>query len=547
MININDPLSNILFDHAEITNAFMTILTGTFELTNSTLENVALTQNDGIYEMYVYNTTFTDSRLDVYAGDPVIDDCHFIIESLDNTVSVGDLLTIEDCPQFSVANSSFTNAYESGIAIYNSGSGSQRIHKITNNEITDCGQMESSAAGILCYSSHVDIFNNTDIANNPYGIKSLNNSKVSITGNKGAVYVSETQQIHDNDINQIFATQGSFPYKIRFNAIYDEDNDCLVNYIPDPHGIEPNLEVIYNYWGSNFDPDEDLCPVGFYTWTPVWNLQPLNENIATDEQLFNTAKTLADSANYIPAKTTYQQVVATYPFSKYSSASLKELFAIEQSAGNDYTSLKNYYINLTDQQTNDELVKIADFLSNLCDIRLENYPDAISWYESVIQAPPSFADSLFAIIDLGYLYVKMENDSLKSAPIGSMPEYKPVSAIQHGEYRDYLLSLLFKDEPVTRNYEPVSGITKVAELLSNIPNPFFDKTTIRYAVNEDSHILIKIFDYSGRLIKSIDEGTKKPGQYQLALTSESLVPGVYFCTIESNGIRTDSGKITVMK
>lgn len=363
-------------------------------------------------------------------------------------------------------------------------------------------------------------------------------------GNKSAVYVNETQQIHDNNINQIFATESSFPYQIRFNAIYDEGNDCLVKLETEN---EPELEVIYNYWGLNFDPEEDLCPAGLFTWSPVWNLQFLNENITTDEQLFDAAKTLADSGNYTQAKTGYQQVVTTYPDSKYSSASLKELFVIEQSAGNDYTSLKNYYINLMNQQTNDELVKIADFLSNLCDIRLGNYTNAISWYENVIKTPPSFADSLFAIIDLGYLYIKMENDSLKSAPIGSMSEYKPVSAMQHAEYRDYLLSLLLKDERVTKNPVPSSGIIKVAELLSNIPNPFYDETMIRYAINSDSHILIKIFEHSGRLIKSIDEGTKKPGQYQLALTSENLVPGVYFCTIESNGIRTDSGKITVMK
>jgi hypothetical protein len=128
-----------------------------------------------------------------------------------------------------------------------------------------------------------------------------------------------------------------------------------------------------------------------------------------------------------------------------------------------------------------------------------------------------------------------------------MPEYKPVSEKQHAEYRDYLLSLLFKDENITKNPEPVSGITKVAELLPIIPNPFFDKTTISYAVNEDSHICIKIVDYSGRLVMSQDEGWKEPGQYHFAITSGNFVSGVYLCTIQSNGLQTDSGKITVMK
>jgi len=135
----------------------------------------------------------------------------------------------------------------------------------------------------------------------------------------------------------------------------------------------------------------------------------------------------------------------------------------------------------------------------------------------------------------------------KKSFVLNMPQYKPVSEQHHSEYRDYLLSLLFKDESVTVNSETVLGKNKAAELLPNIPNPFCDKTTIRYSVNEAGYIRIKISDYSGRLVSIRDEGWKEPGEYQLALTSENLVSGVYFCTVESNGMRTDSQKITVMK
>ena len=135
----------------------------------------------------------------------------------------------------------------------------------------------------------------------------------------------------------------------------------------------------------------------------------------------------------------------------------------------------------------------------------------------------------------------------KKSLVLNTPQYKPVTKQHHSEYRDYLLSLLFKDESVAKNPETVLGENKAAELLSNFPNPFYDKTTIRYAVNEAGYIRIKITDYSGRLVSIRDEGWKEPGQYQLALTSENFVSGVYFCTIESNGMRTDSQKITVMK
>jgi len=545
IIAIDDPLSAYVFDHAEISNTFLTITTDIFEMTNSTLNSVALTQNDGIYEMYVYNTTFTDSRLDVYAGNPVIDGCPFIIESLDNTMSVGDLLTIEDCPEFSVSNSSFSNAFESGIAIYNSGTESEGTHEITNNAITDCGQMASTSAGILCYNSNVDIFDNTEIEGNPYGIKSLDNSEVSITGNRNADYVNETQQIYDNDENQVYATDGAFPYYVRWNAIYDEDGDCLVMY--DTQEEEPPYDVSNNYWGVNFDPEDDLCPDGYYSFSPVWSLQIPDKSMSVDEDMFNTAGSLTTSGNYNQAKATYQELVATYPSSNFAPASLKELYALEPLAGNDYASLKNYYLGLVNQQVNNRLTKSAGFLSNRCDIALGNYPNALSWYEGIVQDPPSFTDSIFAIIDLGYLYIKMEEDSLKSTPVGTMMEYKPVSKKMHGEYRDYLLSLLLKDETIAKNPENELEETRAATLFPNIPNPFCDKTTIPYAVKEAGYIRVKIVDYSGRIVSLHEEGWKEFGQYQFALTSENLVPGVYFCTIESNGMRTDSQKISVMK
>lgn len=543
-----NPNTVLTVENMKSNGGLLAFSIGTISIINSEFSNSTLQLAS--YFSNCQNSTFTSSLITTYdffsTENIIISSCTFINESNEGADYEYGAIRIEGCNSFNVENCSIAGYTVCGIYLLNSGSSSINPSNIKNVTISNIKNSNSEGTGILVYNSHVEITGLNDIFNNNYGIKSLNNSHVSILGTKNAVYVNETQQIHDNDINQIFATEGSFPYKIRFNAIYDEDNTCLVKYQP-LTANEPNLEVIYNFWGLNFDPEEDLCPFEYYRWSPVWNLQFPNENIASEEQMFYTAKTLADSGEYLQAKTGYQQLVTTYPDSKYAMASLKELFVIEPSAGNDYTSLKNYYINLMNQQTNDKLVKIADFLSNLCDIRLGNYPDAISWYESVIQAPPSFADSLFAIIDLGYLYLKMEGDSLKSAPIGSMSEYKPVSAIQHAEYCDYLLSLLFKDESVYKNPETALGENKVAELFTNIPNPFRDKTTIRYAVNEANHIWINIVDYSGILVISLDEGWKEPGQYQLALTSENLVSGVYFCTIESNEMRTDSQKISVIK
>jgi len=547
LIEIDDPMAYISLDHANLNNGCITITSANFELNNSTVNSVGFTQSYGIYNMSVYKTTFIDAWLRVRNGHPIIRNCQFTNENIDPILEPGDLLSIDDCPEFTVSNCSFSNAYANGIWLSNSGHGANDIHLISGDTITNCGQYSTDAAGITIYNSHANIRNNNQVAYNPTGIKSLNNSQVSIIGNKLATIVSQTQQIHDNSNNQIYASHGAFPYKIQYNAIYDNDNDCLIKYLLSPWGSEPNLDVRLNYWGTHFDPQTDLCPTSVYTWNPVWNLQLQSPASGSDETLFYASHTLADSGQYSQAKTGYIQLIETYPYSEFAIAALKEMFVIEAEISNDYSSLKSYYNDIIIEQPDEELAKIADFLANLCDIQLANYSSAISWYETVIQDPPTFADSLFAIIDLGQLYLYMENDSLKSAPVGSMAEYKPVSQKQYSNYREYLLSLLFKDKDTALKPENISGENQIVSLLPNTPNPFIGSTRLSYEVGEEATIAIKIFDYSARLVKTLNEGNKEAGQYSNMLYAENLSPGVYICTIESNGATSDTQKITLLK
>jgi tetratricopeptide (TPR) repeat protein len=552
IIEIDDPLADISLDYASLSHAWITITCSNFELKNSNLKSVGLTQLYGIHTMNVNNTTFTDGYFRVLYGYPIIRNCQFAIGGFDQTMEATDLLSIEDCPEFTVSGCSFSNAYENGIWISNSGFGASGIqngiHLISGDTITNCGQYSADAAGITVYNSHVDIRNNYEIAYNPIGIKSLNNSHVSITGNKLATAVNQTQQIHDNSINQVFATDGAFPYKIQYNAIYDDDNDCLIKYLPNPLGLQPHLDVRLNYWGANFDPNTDLCPEGAYTWNPVWNLQQQSPAPGNDESLFYASETLADSGQYNQAKAGYIQLVESYPYSEFAMAALKELFVLEAEVSDDYNSLKSYYNDIVTEQADEELAKIADFLANLCDIKLANYSSAITWYETVIQNPPTFADSLFAIIDLGNLYLHIENDSLKSSPTGSMAEYKPTSQKQYSTYRDYLLSLLFKDADETIESEEYTLLDdKTVSLLANTPNPFAGSTMLRYKLSEEAKIGIKIFDYAGRIVKSINQGSREAGQHSVALLAEDLSSGIYVCAIQIDGATMDTQKITVIK
>lgn len=65
----------------------------------------------------------------------------------------------------------------------------------------------------------------------------------------------------------------------------------------------------------------------------------------------------------------------------------------------------------------------------------------------------------------------------------------------------------------------------------NYPNPFNERTTIRYKVEqENARVLIKIYDQQGKEVQSIDEGNVKKGTHELVWDGN-----------DSNGNRIQSG------
>jgi hypothetical protein len=71
---------------------------------------------------------------------------------------------------------------------------------------------------------------------------------------------------------------------------------------------------------------------------------------------------------------------------------------------------------------------------------------AIDWYENRIENPPSYQDSVFAVIDLGDIHLMMEADSINGAKSGKanyrLEEIKPKSKQAYEENKATLLATL---------------------------------------------------------------------------------------------------------
>ncbi len=264
------------------------------------------------------------------------------------------------------------------------------------------------------------------------------------------------------------------------------------------------------------------------------------------QAMYNDAQDKVAIEDYAGAQTVLQQIVTDFPTSNFAQTALRELYSLEEYATDDYTGLKTYYNTEAVIQNNPDLAKLAEYLTNFCEIKLENYPTAISWFENVIQNPETIDDSIFAIIDLGYTYYLMENGGLKSAYTGNMIEHIPVSKKLFEEKRDYLLTLLYKGSQTNENLEQELKSLKENELLQNIPNPFSGITDIYYKLDKEATVGIHVYDYSGRQIQTINgQGTK--GLNKVQFDSSGLPAGVYFYNLEINGNLSDSKKMTILK
>ncbi len=88
-------------------------------------------------------------------------------------------------------------------------------------------------------------------------------------------------------------------------------------------------------------------------------------------------------------------------------------------------------------------------------------------------------------------------------------------------------------------------------LLKNMPNPMIGKTNIDYQVGINGRVKLAIYSLSGRVVKTLVDGTKKAGIYKAVWngrddTGNRVVAGIYICKLV-NGGKMISKKITVIK
>lgn len=321
-------------------------------------------------------------------------------------------------------------------------------------------------------------------------------------------------------------------------------------------GVEQDIapkDITYNCWGNSFDPSNAQAyffPIDKLLWDPIWNCGgEVTEIIGDDQLLFESAQSNVDNLDYFVAGSDYKLLIENYPESTYASAALKELYRLEKEVGDDYNALQSYYESNQVILANNDLKNTAYKLAVDCEVREESYMPAIEMLEELMADPTtSYEDSLYAIVELGYIYYLMENGNGKSSQVITSPQTKFVSRDLLDENTNNRLSLYFKGDVRKGSLEQNIQKLKNGELLQNVPNPFTGSTEIYYKLNLQSEALInvKVYSCTGQLIEEFNEGKKGIGVHHTIFNADGQIPGIYYYILEINGKISDSKKMVIM-
>ena len=78
------------------------------------------------------------------------------------------------------------------------------------------------------------------------------------------------------------------------------------------------------------------------------------------------------------------------------------------------------------------------------------------------------------------------------------------------------------------------------------PNPFNPVTNVSFALPEDGHVSVEIFNLKGQLIDSIFNGFMYAGEYHFNWNAEGFVSGTYFINMNA-GSYQGTQKVVLMK
>ena len=90
-----------------------------------------------------------------------------------------------------------------------------------------------------------------------------------------------------------------------------------------------------------------------------------------------------------------------------------------------------------------------------------------------------------------------------------------------------------------KEFFPLSSLDKQQFTLEqNRPNPFNRSTFISYSIPRSAHVTIIIYDLQGRVVKIVENATRKAGKYTIETDNSRMAKGLYFYSLQADEFTT---------
>ena len=431
-------------------------------------------------------------------------------------------------PEFAVTGNSILSTPK-GILLSNC-TGLLSDGLVEGNTVTGC-----TGNGVEIYSSNVRLCKNKITFNGSVGVKLLNFCGVELLGEP----LSNTDQmIKNNSKYQVYATRRSFPSQLHYNSFLGANSTDTLIYFDNAGQMQSGtpLDVEYNCWSplnNNAIASVLYAANGqSFDYTPTWCPQVSLDADGSDwpQHMLQVADSLAGAGGYSSAMGTLQSLVDQWPDSQEAIPALTAMYSIACKTGKGYDTLRDYYQNTKVVTDRPNLADCAEWLANRCDVALGRFTEAAAWYEKKISDPEtSFADSIFAVIDLGELSLLMDNAG-KTLDGGSLPVLLPETTEEHESNAGRLVSIL----PYRPSkYEEVCAAQGQGKL-SVSPNPVREQATLSYELRESGMVRLVVWDCVGKRVKTVELGQQERGRHSCEVDLGALPNGCYHGTLLLN-------------
>jgi len=499
-IEINDGWSKSYLHKCDISKiSYIKLNNSEFELVNSTFSNCNQIIASNESKIALWCNTFENNRA-----------CPIVLYESDGHIFDNNIINNEG----------------NGISIY-------YLPLYGSVSVTRDTIQHNNGRGVDLYNVPV-MFTNNEIRynGNPDNPNSASSIGFFASGNSGGANMGGNT-IENNYGIELLATRDAFP-NLTFELNYHGPNIIYDEYDPDGYiyldqfllaygGYDGNpIDVRGNDFPNMNDDDFEDRFLPFYD-AYIFDGEKPPEKILYEEGIAEIADSLYESA-----KLKMKEIVDIYPETETAKNALQWLMYLEKFSGQDYVSLRAYIENI-DEISYPHLEKTKYNTTTSTYMAEKDYEAVITRLESILANPPSVSDSIFAYIDEGYCYLKLDEQGSKSLPTECC--FKPRCFEEFSYVSQNLL-----DKAIPTSKPPTTDPQTIEFALNqNFPNPAFQTTTFSFSLPANTkNAELKIYNIKGQLVKSFNLESSNKGVIENTTwdckddNGKTLCNGIYF-------------------